>query len=246
MILAMGRKVLLNIFLFITVLGYAKDLPEAPTQNRFVQDYANVLSTDQERYLLYKLKQHYDSTSNEIVVVTERSTEGDDIVDYAYRLAEKWGIGDEQNDNGILIYIAIVDRQMDIEVGRGLEGAVADVDAKRIIENLMKPQFRNERYGEGINMAVDAIIGLIEGEYSFSEKKAPKGIPFWVIILIVIILIIIFSNGSNNGHTYTGRRSWGGGYVGGFGGGSFGSGGGGFGGGFGGGSFGGGGASGSW
>ena len=241
----MVRRISVFILIFSQLVLLAKEPPKAPTHNRYVQDYASVLSAQQERYLLYKLDTFYKSTSNEICIVTEKSTDGDDIVDYAFRLAQAWGIGSEGNDNGVLIYIAINDREIDIEVGKGLEGAIADIDAKRIIDRIMVPKFREGEYGGGINEAVDAIIGLSFGEYTFKERKTGKGIPMWVIILIVIVLIIIFSNKGNNGKTYSGRRRtiWVGG--GGFGsGGSFG--GGGFGGGFGGGSFGGGGASGSW
>jgi uncharacterized protein len=240
----MARNSLIIISVFFSVLVLAKEVPPAPTYDRFVQDYANVLSPEQERALLYKLSQHYDSTSNEIVILVDKQLEGEDVEDYAYKVASTWGIGDEDNDNGVLVYIAMAEHEIDIEVGKGLEGAIADADARKVIANIMRPKFREERYAEGINEAVDVLIALAAGEYVFKERKNKRGIPPWLIILMAIILIIIFSNRGNNGRTFSRRRTgpvW---LGGGFGGGSFG--GGGFGGGFGGGSFGGGGASGSW
>ncbi len=238
----------------ITLIAFGKQVPDPPTDRRWVQDYAKVLDADQELFLLKKLKAYYDSTSTEIVVVTERSLEGDDIFDYSYRLAEKWGIGKEGKDNGLLFYAAINDRKIYIQVGYGAEGALPDIYAKRIIEKQIKPNFRNKQYGKGFNEGIDVAIQHLEGEFvDDGEDKKGDGIPFWVIILIFFLILIIFGGGSNDSKTYTfdnsGHRRrrgrppiW-------IGGGSRGGGGfsgGGFGGGFGGGSFGGGGAGGSW
>lgn len=253
----MVRKGILLIVLLAAATSWAKKVPKAPTDRRWVQDYANVLDADQELFILKKLKAYYDSTSTEIVVVTEESLEGDDVFDYSYRLAESWGIGGAGKNNGVLIYAAIQDRKVFIQVGRGAEGALPDIYAKRIVENQLKPNFRNKQYGRGFNEATDVVIQRLEGEFvNEGGDKGPKeGMPIWLIIVIIIIIFIIFSNGGNNGKTYdqdtpgSRRRGgrppvWIGG--GGLGGGGGGFGGGGFGGGFGGGSFGGGGAGGSW
>jgi uncharacterized protein len=243
----MVRKIILLILIGTVSLAWAKKVPEAPSARRWVQDYANVLDADQELFLLKKLKTYFDSTSTEIVLVTENSLEGDDIFDYTHRLAESWSIGQKGKDNGILVYAAIQDRKMHIQVGSGAEGAFPDIYVKRVIENQLSPNFKKTQYGRGFHEATDVIISHLEGEFIADPSKGPReGMPSWVIVLIVIIIITIFSSGGNNGQTYDyntpGRRS------GGFGGGGFGGGGGsgGFGGGFGGGSFGGGGAGGSW
>ena len=245
-------RVFWSVILFLTIGSFAKDPPPAPTVYRWVQDEVGLLSEDQEKFLLNKLKSYYDSTSTEIAIVLEKSLEGDDVFRYTQELAEKWGIGTKGKDNGVLIYIAYENndpnlRKIRIQVGYGLEGAIPDVYAKRIIREVMAPKFREERYGEGLNDAVDVIIGLAEGEFQFDKETKTKGIPIWVIIFIVVILILLFSRNNNGGKTYRNRRSmtgpiW---TTGGFGGGG-GFSGGGFGGGFGGGSFGGGGAGGSW
>jgi uncharacterized protein len=253
----MGRKLGLTLLLAYAFFTFAKVPPDAPKDSRWVQDYGNVLESDQELFLLQKLKAYFDSTSTEIAIVTESSLEGDDIFDYSYRLADKWKIGGAGKDNGILIYAAINDRKMFIQVGRGAEGALPDMYAKRVIENILKPNFKAGNYGKGFNEATDAIIKYMNGEFvNDGSPEKEKGMPFWLIIIIFIIILIIFSQGGNNGKTYdydkpgglgrSGRPPiWlGGGGLGGGGGGGFS--GGGFGGGFGGGSFGGGGAGGSW
>lgn len=256
MILAMVKRFIWIFILFVSTGALAKEPPKAPTQYRWVQDEVGLLSEDQETFLLRKLKDYYDSTSTEIAVVIEKSLEGDDVFRYSHALADKWGIGTKGKDNGVLIYIAYENnnpnkRKIWIQVGYGLEGAIPDIYAKRIIREIMAPKFREERWGEGLNDAVDAIIKLAAGEFVFDQKKSNKKIPIWAIILIIFILIVIFSKGDGGGgKTYRGRRSYGPSWTGGFGGfggsgGSFG-GGGGFGGGFGGGGFGGGGAGGSW
>lgn len=245
------------LFLFFTLGSLGKEVPKAPTDYRWVQDYAKVLSPDQEISLLTKLRDYYDSTSNEFVIVTENTLEGDDIFDYTHRLAEKWGIGKKGKDNGVLIYAAIQDRKLYIQVGYGLEGAIPDIYANRVIEQIIKPNFREGLYGKGFDEATDALIQMAEGEF-VNDTPSGKGIPIWVIVLIVIIIIIIISSmgGGNDSWTYDHNRPgrhplrrgvppiWMGG--GSFGGGGGGWSGGGFGGGFGGGSFGGGGAGGSW
>lgn len=247
----MVRKTGVLILLLVSVLAWAKKVPPVPTDRRWVQDYANVLESDQELFLLRKLKAYYDSTSTEVVIVTENSLEGADIFDYSYRLAENWGIGGKAKNNGVLIYAAILDRKVFIQVGRGAEGALPDIYAKRIVENQLKPNFKNKQYGKGFNEATDVVIKRLEGEFVSDGRKGPKkGMPQWLIVLSVIIAILLFSSGGNNGQTFNRPGSnrgmvppiW-------LGGGSRrggGFGGGGFGGGFGGGSFGGGGAGGSW
>ena len=186
----MGR--ILNLF-FLGLVAFsisAKTPPPMPTDHRWVQDYGNVLNTDQEIFLLTKLKAYFDSTSNEIAIVTERTLEGDDIFTYSYKLAQEWGIGTKGKDNGVLIYAAIDDRKIFIQVGKGLEGAIPDAYAKRVINQVLLPNFKEGNYGIGFNEATDILIQMAEGEYKNDGKgKDAEGIPFWVIVLIIIILI---------------------------------------------------------
>ena len=246
------------LFLFSIQVVLSKEVPPKPEPPRLVNDFAGVLSRDENYTLEQKLVKFNDSSSTQIAIVIENSLEGDDAFDYSIRLAERWGIGQKGKNNGILIYVAVQDRKIRIQVGYGLEGVVTDAQSKRIIEELIKPQFRAGSYYAGLNDAVDRIISLSRGEYKADAPPATgkkKGLSvFWVIVIILIILYLI-SRGNRNNRNYgsrgmdwwtaamigssLGRGRSSGGW------GDFSSGGGSFG-GFGGGSFGGGGSGGDW
>lgn len=253
------------ILLFLSLNVFAQDIPEKPNPPRLVNDFVGgLLSDTQISALESKLVAYNDSTSTQIAVVIVKSTEPYDIADYALQLGRKWGVGQEGKNNGIVLLWAAGDRQITIQTGYGMEGALPDIYAKRIISNIIIPHFKELQYYQGLDEATTAIINYAKGEYKAEPKEDdfPAGLVF-LFFLIVIIFIIIASRNKGGGNrgggrsilndsgwpytTYTGwgRQSghWGGGFGGGFGGGS--RGGGGFG-GFGGGSFGGGGASGRY
>lgn len=229
----------------------AQDIPAKPSEPRLVNDFAGILNGGADM-IEEKLRAYNDSTSTQIVVVTVSSLNGYDIADFSYRLAESWGIGQKGKNNGLLILVAPNERKMRIEVGYGLEAFVPDAKSKWIIDNIMKPYFKQGDYTSGINAAVDEIMNKASGAYkrdgSETDKVKSKGGYGWVFwLLLIIIFILFFLGGSSGGGGYKRYSSggyYGGGGFGGFGGGSSSSGSS-FG-GFGGGSFGGGGASGDW
>lgn len=243
----------------------AKDPPARPSPPRLVNDFAGMMAPGEIEALEQKLVAYNDSTSTQIAVVVERTIEGEDIFDYSLRIAEKWGIGQKEKDNGILLFIALEDRNLHIQTGYGVEGFLPDAIAKRIIENIIKPAFRAGQYYRGVDEATSAIMQLGAGEYvaELSDRIGEDETSYTGLSIIITIFILLYflsiwnkikrggddddDGGYWRGGRYDmGRRS--GGWMvfpggGGFGGG--GGGGGGFG-GFGGGSFGGGGAGGSW
>ncbi|MFT5723730.1 MAG: hypothetical protein ACI9JN_000847 [Bacteroidia bacterium] len=249
MISVMVRNILAFLFIVLGLSVQAKDVPKPNTGKCiYVQDFADALSDQQEDLLCNKLRNYDDSTSNQFAIYLDESLEGEDVFTYSNKAAKEWGVGGDENNNGVLIYVAIKDRKMFIQVGRGLEHRITDAHAGRVVDHVLRPNFREVGYYEGLDKAIDELILYAAGEYK-GGKGPDNGMPLWLIIVLVILAIIVFSSfGSNNGRTY---RSRSGGWIigpgaGGFtgGGGGF-SGGGGFG-GFGGGSFGGGGAGGSW
>ncbi len=252
--------VLLSFANFFT--GFAQEFPA--NQQRLVNDFTNTLSSQQIAQLEQKLIAFDDSTSNQIAVVLVKTVGDYDINEYALELGRKWGVGSQGKNNGVILLVAIGDRKLSIQTGYGLEGALPDIYTKRIIENDIKPYFKEGNYYQGIEAGTNSIISLIKGEYKSDRKKAQNpvnrgGAGLIVIIIVVLIFIIGRKGGGGGGNeVFTGRGMaeglfWGlllgggrGGSRGnGFGGGGFGGSGGGFG-GFGGGSFGGGGSSGSW
>jgi uncharacterized protein len=234
---------LLVLFAFFATAASAKNVPTQ--SSKLVNDYTGILSPTQVTSLERMLVGYFDSTSTQIAVVIERSLEGDDIFDYCQRLATTWGIGEKGKNNGLLLYIAIDDRKVRIHTGYGMEATITDALSKRIVEETIVPNFRNNNHYQGIYQASVAIIQAASGEYT--NNKGPDQAPFsTLLIMFVLILVFIFLSSKTNKNK---KRVYGNGvppmmWGGTFGRGGFSSGGG-FG-GFGGGSFGGGGASGSW
>lgn len=227
-----------------------KVVPSKPNPPKLVNDYTGTLTSSQKEALEAKLVAYDDSTSNQIAVVIIPSTGNYSVEEVGLEIIRTWGVGNKEINNGLVLLVAKDDRKMRIEVGYGLEGAITDVDAKDIIENVLKPNFRANNYYGGIDKAVDALIQEAAGEYTApqnygSSNKKDKGIGFGTIIIVIIILLMIIGGGVSGGGTYVSRGGFSGWSGGGGSSGWSGGGGGGFG-GFGGGGGGGGGASGSW
>jgi len=269
------KKVLFTLGAFFILLGaglMAQDIPDAPVPPRLVNDFAGLLSQGEAAQLEAKLVAFNDTTSTQISVVTITSLDGYSKEDYADRLAEKWGIGHKGKDNGVLILIkpkyANESGQVRISVGYGLEGAIPDALANRIVDYDMIPHFKEGNFYAGLDQATSTIMSLASGEFTadqYIKKRTPGLAGILVPIIIITIILVIFGRGGRGRHYSAGSRTSGslwtaiwlgsilnsgrsGGSWGDFkgGGGSFGGGGGGGFGGFGGGSFGGGGAGGSW
>jgi len=250
------------LLLLISSVLVAQDFPPMANPPKLVNDYASILSEAQRNSLEQKLVAFDDSTSTQIAIVIINSTNGYSISNYAVELGEKWGVGRDGKDNGVMMVVAIQDRDIFIATGYGLEGALPDALVKRIIENDIKPAFKQESYFEGLDLASTNLLLLSRGEYK-GEKRKPKSFP-WIILLVILFFVLLpgvvavknakqysalndvpfwtawmLLNQARRTHSgrYGGWTSGGGGFGG--------SSGGGFG-GFGGGSFGGGGAGGSW
>jgi len=248
---------IIAVFSFTTAV--AQNVIEKPNPPVLVTDLAGVLSPEQKQALENKLVAIDDSSSNQIAVVILPTLDGNPIEEYATKLFRTWGIGNKKTNNGILLLIAIQDKKIRIEVGYGLEGAIPDITANSIIDNDIKPAFRQQAYYEGIDKATDNIAKAAVGEYKVKRERKTKGKgsnPLLFVFILFIIVAILGKKGGGGGSNIGGGGfsdfatgmllssllNGGGGRSGGSG---FGGGGGGFG-GFGGGSSGGGGASGGW
>lgn len=250
------------LFLFLLPAGVsAQQFPEVPNPPRLVSDFTGTLSAGEISSLESKLRAYNDSTSTQIAIVMLSSLDGYPIDDYSFQLAEKWGIGQKGKNNGVLVLVAKDDRKMFIATGYGMEGVMPDGLVKRIIEQDIKPFFKQGNYYEGLDTGINSMMALAAGEYTSDGSGVNSAPPVFVIIFIIFIFILVvfikiksvssYANVNSisfwtawmllNQARRTHHGSWGG-FSGGGGGSSSG---GGFG-GFGGGSFGGGGAGGSW
>ena len=248
------KKLFLFVLAFSGMIAQAQfTIPDKPSFQTSVYDYADVLNSTEEKELENKLIRYSDSTSTQIVVISVEEIKGEDIGILTPRWAHEWGIGQAKEDNGILILLAKTERKIWISSGYGVEDRLTAGINGELIRNIIIPEFKVGSYYTGLDKGADAIFEVLKGKYKGTRKE--KSILPVIIFIFVIILIISKSKG--------GGRSGGSGGIdladiiilsslgrsgGGFGGGgSFGGGSsGGFGGGFGGGGFSGGGASGSW
>lgn len=167
----------------------------------FINDYAKIFTAEQKQLLENKISQFEKNSSSEIIVVTLPSLQDDTIENFAETLFKNWGIGKKKLDNGVLILIALQDRQMRIEVGYGLEGSLTDAQSKWMINNIMRPEFRKNNYYQGINMVVDKIISATQGEHipldssnnSRRVTKSSYGNLFYFLSIIIFVIIDVLA-----------------------------------------------------
>jgi uncharacterized protein len=245
------------------LIAAAETTPPAPSA--YFTDQAGLVTPAQRDRLNAKLRRFADETSTQIVVAVMPGLPPDEALeDFTVRTAQAWRAGQKGLDNGAILFVFVRDRKIRIEVGYGLEGALPDALAKRIIDEQIVPAFRANDPAAGLEAGVEAMMAATRGEYTAEPRKSGglgALVPVLIFVVIVIVVLSLASRGGGGrmqgprGRTYdhhgwdpgiffpTRRSS---GWGGGGGGGSWGGGGGG--GGFsgGGGSFGGGGASGSW
>ena len=248
---------LVGLGLLVVPVWAAEVIPPSPP--RHFNDYASVVSPATADSLDRELDQFERDTSNQVVVAVYPKFESDSSVeDFSVRTFQAWHPGLKGKDNGVILFVFVQSHQMYIQVGYGLEGAIPDATAKRIITSEIAPQFKAGNYDAGLTAGVQALMAAAKGEYKGSGTTVddangghsfPLPLLFFGIFILVSVLRSFRRRGSyysNSGRTGLGMLPWL--FLGGGGGGGFGGGGGGGGGGFsgGGGSTGGGGAGGSW
>lgn len=244
------------LFFFLTINLWAQ-VPDKPNParlyNNFSKEFPNFVSENQAQQLETDLENFSKETSNQISIVVVDDLNGYDAASYATEIGNKWGVGQSDFKNGVVILVKPTGgaghRELFIAVGYGLEGAIPDLLTKRIREDDIEPYFKQGDYYTGLQVGVQSLMQAAKGEYHVKKQDSSNGFGGWLkrhpilfIILVIIIVLILMNNKGGGGRTY-----YGGGFIN-FGGGGRGggfSGGGGFG-GFGGGSFGGGGSGGSW
>lgn len=224
----LNRKCLLSfLFLFfVSGISFGREVPEFT--GHWVVDETGSLSAQSIQELEMYLKQQRDSTSNQLAIYMINSLDGDDIDDYAERVFRKWKLGQASKDNGVLLLIALGDRQVKIEVGIGLEGVLTDLLSSRINRNEIIPRFKQGDIENGVKAGVLAIDKAIKGEYTNDEpvrkKRSSRSNSMLPVLLILAIIIFISRRrGGGSGGYWTGGSGW----MGPIGGGGFGSGGGG-------------------
>lgn len=260
-------KVKIFLFFILELLAIAATLGitvPKPTMYKYINDYVGIVEKEIAEKIISIGKELEDKTGAQITAVVIKTIGSTTIEEYAVELFRKWGIGQKGKDNGVLLLVAIGDRELRIEVGYGLEGAVTDGKAGRIRDNYIIPYFKEGKYSKGLYYGYLAIAREVAKEYNveltfdinaelkdIDEKKSESlwhEVPFFIILFIILMIFSVISailNGNYKGPNGPGNFR-GPGTFGGFGGGINSKGSSGNFGGFGGGKSGGGGASGKW
>jgi uncharacterized protein len=147
-------------------------LQPIPPLSSSVTDLTSTLSAQQQLSLTNKLSQFSKEKGSQIAVLIVPTTQPEDIAQYSIRVAEAWKIGRDKQDDGVIILIAKDDHKMRIEVGYGLEGAIPDLVAKRVISEIMAPHFKQGDFYGGLDLATDKLISLILGENLPEPQKS--------------------------------------------------------------------------
>lgn len=169
------------------------DVAVPPLTGRVV-DLTATLSADQAATLEQKLKDFEDRKGSQLAVLIVPTTQPETIEQYSLRVVEQWKLGRKKVDDGALLIVAKNDRKLRIEVGYGLEGALNDATSKRIIDEIITPEFKSGDFAGGISDGADRILKVIDGEPLPAPK--PEGevpdlsaigeyFPFLLIIMLV-------------------------------------------------------------
>ncbi len=208
----------------------AQNFPASPTGH--VNDYADILNSSQQRQLESKLRAYRDTTSNVIAIAILENLQGVTREEAANTIFNSWRMWEGERQNGVLILLAMEERQMQIEVGYGLEGAVTDLMAGRVVDQILRPNFQRGDFYTGLDEASTAIMRLASREYDAVQQQSgddPSAIAFFIILIILftVIYVMIKAGGGIPPGSGRGRRRkrhtlgsggvvvWGGGFGGG-------------------------------
>ena len=184
--------------LLLLAQSLVAELPLPPKPTAWVTDNANILSPDQEQSLNEKLEAVKQRTGTEMLVMTFPSLEGEELVDYTNRVANLW---ETKDDKALMLFVFVNDRQTFTQVGYELEGVLPDVIVKRIYADILVPNFRQQKYYEGIDEALNQYVMRIDpnalqnipqrppSSQPVRREEAEGGIPFEAIIFIAFIVL---------------------------------------------------------
>jgi len=186
------RKTRLFLLVFF-LIGFGTVWAEQPIPDlrSRVTDLTNTLSPSQTQQLEQKLAGLESEKGSQLVILIIPTTQPESIEQYAYRVAEQWKIGRKNTDDGVLLLVAKKDRKLRIEVGYGLEGAIPDAIAKRVIAETITPYFKIDDFFGGISAGADQLTKLIQGE-SLPPPSQQNWEPVGVQDLLFFLIFILF------------------------------------------------------
>lgn len=216
----MIKKIVLIIATVLCMCSVAfAEVPDKPTHDIYVVDNANMLDNSTKSDILNKGKELEENTAAQFVVVTINSLDGQDIESYSNDLLTSWGIGNKDNNNGVLLVVAKNDHKYRLEIGSGLEGTLTDSLCYDLLSRDIKPKFKDSKYNEGVSTLYSDVSETIgTGE---APQKKDNSVEHALLLLMLIILVstavftilkLIFDdNGSGGCGYYSGGGSYNGG-----------------------------------
>lgn len=193
-------RILLSI-LFVAFLlpARAESLKNMKQPTNFVTDKAGMLSAGMQNSLEQRLRALSDTAGSQFLIIIVPSLQGEILEDIVYDWGNKWQVGREGIDDGVILFIARDDRKMRIEVGKGLEGAIPDIMAKRIIDEYITPNFKSGNFDAGVDEGATAILKLIAGEDLPPPTKTADWSPFLIVGSIFLGMIMGMAYEKNKG-----------------------------------------------
>lgn len=194
-----GLAAILGILLLLLPAGAIaapNEIPD-PVGDIYVQDFANVLSENEEIQLKNIGRSIDDQTTSQIAVLTVDSIGESSIEEYSVEAYRKFGLGTEENDNGVLLVIAMQEKKIRIEVGYGLEGTIPDGKSGRILDEYAIPHLQNDQPNLAVMNTYQALANEVSGTNEFggaprdAQQQQDLPIPSWLLIIIVIGVVVL-------------------------------------------------------
>ncbi len=218
--------------LSLSISVFAIDFPE-PTSDFFVNDFADVISEEDEAEIMQIGADLYNQTTAQVIVVTVESLDGYEVNDYALELGREWGVGSAETNNGAVILLSVTDRKITIQVGYGLEGCLTDAGTGRILDDYALPYLRNNEFSTGLIECYKAVINVVCEEYGMESDPnyvidnydyydnygnddaftMDYGIEILIAVIIVSVIMVIVMKNSKNGGNGNGTNSGTGGHY---------------------------------
>ncbi|MGZ3614954.1 MAG: TPM domain-containing protein [Thermodesulfobacteriota bacterium] len=192
------KKIFPFFILLLCCLPIVAHSLDVPRLQGYVNDYAGMISPSAKSKIEQGLKAFEQSDSTQLVILTIPSLEGENIEEFSIKVAEAWKIGQQQKDNGILLIVSKQERKIRIEVGRGLEGRLTDLMAGRIIDQVIKPRFKQGDFDAGFVAGASALISATRGEFKVEQRpiqRKQKGFPpFLTFLLFLGVFVLILGS----------------------------------------------------
>lgn len=181
----------------LTITVAAAVIPKSK-DNFFVNDFADVISAADEQKMQAQGEELYKKCGAQVVVATVKTLDGSDIESYSLEMARKWQIGSDENDDGILLLLAVEERKVRIEVGYGLEGALPDSKTGRILDTYGIEHFKNDDFSTGLTAVYNSLVNEVCIEKGIEPDENYKGVSednttvSDNIVMLIILSFIVF------------------------------------------------------